>query len=399
MTVVEYFDNVSIENVATALFYYVDKIIYLGSDDQKINTAIDRYKEIFGDKINAKLELCIDSSNNLESITDTLQKIVSENDEIVFDLEGGNEIFLLAAGIVYNNNREKVRLHHIDINKNQLIDAVNNDVILNAPHTYITVEENVKIYGGDVLERQDRTRFFSSEWEYTNDLKRDIYLLWSVYKKHLNDWTDYIKELKNVKGNRKNGSLVFSVNKNAVRDSLLYGSDFLSDISNCGAILNLEEDSNRLSFTYKNKNIKALLNKEGDLLETYVTVCAKNCKDDFGNPLFFDARTGVVIAWNDCLNSQSACVTNEIDVALMKGLSPIFISCKSGTVNAEELYKLNSVAFEFGRKYVKKVLVVSTLQFMGQNTYKDFIQRASELDIKVIELDKIASLESELKSV
>ena len=399
MTVVEYFDNVSIENVATALFYYVDKIIYFGSDVEKINATIARYKEIFGDKINAKLESCIDSSNNLESITDTLQKIVSENEEVVFDLEGGKELFLLAAGIVYNNNREKVRLHCIDINKNQLIDSVNNYVLLNAPHTHITVEENVKIYGGDVLERQDRTRFFSSEWEYTDDLKRDIYLLWDVYKKHLNDWTDCIKELKNVKGNHKNDSMSFSVNKSTVGKSLLYGSDFLSDLLSCGAILNLKEDKNQLSFTYKNKNIKALLNKEGDLLETYVTVCAKNCKDDFGNPLFFDARTGVVIAWNDCLNSQSACVTNEIDVALMKGLVPIFISCKSGSVNAEELYKLNSVAFEFGRKYVKKALVVSTLQFMGQNTYKDFIQRASELDITIIELDKISSVEQALAEI
>lgn len=399
MTVVEYFDNTSIENIATALFYYADEIIYFGPDKQKIDSAICTHKDIFGDRIKANLKSCIDDSNNLENIIKTLQKIVDDNDEVVFDLEGGKELFLLAAGIVYNQNKQKVRLHRIDINKNQLIDAVTNKVILNTPHTYMTVEENVKIYGGDILEREDKTRFVSSEWEYTDDLKSDILLLFNVYKKHLNDWTDLLKEIQNVKGNRKNGSLEFYVNKNNIKKSSLYSSDFLSELSDCGAILNLTEDKNRLSFTYKNKNINELLSKEGNLLETYVTVCAKNCRDNFGESTFVDARTGIVIAWNEHSNPQTVCVTNEIDVALMKGLIPIFISCKSGTVKADELYKLNSVAFEFGNKYVKKVLVASTLNFMGNNTYKDFIQRANELDIKVIELDKITSLELELQSI
>ncbi len=398
MTVVEYFDNTSIENIATALFVNVDKIIYVGADNNEINTAINRYKEILKDK-KIKFEACIEDSHNLKNIVEALEKIVAENDEVVFDLEGGKEIFLLAAGIVYSNHKDKVSLRIIDINKNELINIENNEVISNAPHTYITVDENVKIYGGDILERKDRTMFFSSEWDYTNDLINDIFALWKVYEKHLEDWTELIKELKRLQARCKSGCLSFNADKNSVKESILYSNDILSDLSDCGMILSLKNNKKTLSFTYKNKNVKDLLNEEGNFLETYVTVCAKNCRDKSGRKIFGDVRTGVVIAWDENTKRKIPCVTNEVDVIAMKNLTPVFISCKSGTVKSEELYKLNSVALEFGNKYVKKLLVVASLKFMGDNTYKDFKQRAEELDITVIEVDEIDSLQSALSRI
>ena len=43
----------------------------------------------------------------------------------------------------------------------------------------------------------------------------------------------------------------------------------------------------------------------------------------------------------------------------MHGLVPVFISCKNGSVDSGELYKLNTVAERFGGKYAKRVLVCS----------------------------------------
>ena len=401
VTVVEYFDNTSIENIATALFYYVDKIIYIGPDEDKINLAINRYNELLNDKKKLNIELvpCIEPSNNLQKIVDVLEKIVAENDEVIFDLEGGKELFLVAAGMVYANNKEKVSLHRIDINNNQLINISNNKVLLKSPHTNISVEENVKIYGGEIVEKKDKKRFFSSEWEYNKDLINDILLLWRVYKNHLGDWTEQIKELKYLTSSSKNGLLGFDLNKRDVQESSLYSSKLLSDLSACGAILNFNEDNRNLTFQYKNKNIKDLLSQEGNILETYVTVCAINSVDDKGEKIFNDARTGIVISWDEQLRADVPFVSNEIDVALMRGLVPIFISCKCGMVKAEELYKLNSVAFEFGKKYIKKVLIVASLKFMSDTAYKEFKQRASELDISIIELDETPSLKNAISNL
>ena len=45
----------------------------------------------------------------------------------------------------------------------------------------------------------------------------------------------------------------------------------------------------------------------------------------------------------------------------MKGTVPVFVSCKNGRFDANELYKLNTVAERFGRKYSKKVLVSTSM--------------------------------------
>ena len=39
---------------------------------------------------------------------------------------------------------------------------------------------------------------------------------------------------------------------------------------------------------------------------------------------------------------------NEIDVMLMRGVVPVFVSCKNGAVKMDELYKLDTVAQRFG---------------------------------------------------
>lgn len=69
----------------------------------------------------------------------------------------------------------------------------------------------------------------------------------------------------------------------------------------------------------------------------------------------------------------------------MKGLVPIFISCKNGYVDETELYKLNTVAERFGGPYAQKVLVAT---YFGKNTvdgHKYFVQRAKDMRIQLIE--------------
>ena len=73
---------------------------------------------------------------------------------------------------------------------------------------------------------------------------------------------------------------------------------------------------------------------------------------------------------------------NEIDVLVLKGTIPTFISCKSGILNSKTalraLYELDVVASRFGGKYAKKVLV--TTEEIGP-IYQD---RAAEMGIELV---------------
>ena len=89
----------------------------------------------------------------------------------------------------------------------------------------------------------------------------------------------------------------------------------------------------------------------------------------------------------------------------MRGLRPIFISCKNGSFLPEELYKLSAVAKHFGGEYAKKVLVTNYLSANDNPARKDnclqnkdesndkymkrlkrqlLWNRAQEMDIKIL---------------
>ena len=64
---------------------------------------------------------------------------------------------------------------------------------------------------------------------------------------------------------------------------------------------------------------------------------------------------------------------------------PVFISCKNGIFDSDELYKLSTVAAKFGGPYVKKVLVTTGLSRMNWGKQKQLKARAREMDIAIID--------------
>ena len=70
-----------------------------------------------------------------------------------------------------------------------------------------------------------------------------------------------------------------------------------------------------------------------------------------------DCLVGAHLDWDGVLHSgRSEDVLNEIDVLVLRGLVPTFISCKSGSVDKDALYELRTVTERFGGKYAKMVL-------------------------------------------
>ena len=105
---------------------------------------------------------------------------------------------------------------------------------------------------------------------------------------------------------------------------------------------------------------------------------------------------GVFIDWDGELHDRlddEHDTENEIDVVLMKGVMPVFISCKNGTIDGEELYKLVAVARRFGGKYVKKVLIATYLgRKADSDSMKHLRQRAKDMKINFI--DGVHTLDS-----
>jgi hypothetical protein len=145
-------------------------------------------------------------------------------------------------------------------------------------------------------------------------------------------------------------------------------------------------DKEAFSFTIKNTQISRILSKAGTILELKTFLLAQELQGKKQSH-FNDVMTGVSIDWDGEVHQYGAEIRdteNEIDVLCMKGLLPLFISCKNGAVDEAELYKLGTVAQRFGGGYAKKALVATYIDKKPQQLAY-LRQRAKDMDIQLLE--------------
>ncbi len=404
MTVVELFDNCSVENIASALLCAPDKVILFGDNEKKMLKIKDVYSRIFEKRgVNVTFDCRKASRNNLTDIVNVLSDIVEKEGECVFDLEGGEDLFLVAVGIVYSRYPDRIQLHRFNINTNRIYDCDADGNVCGVQPASLSVEENVLAYGGRIITTSESS-VGVSDLKFTDDFIRDIGLMWKLCSENTGRWNNQTACISKLCSESKcSDGLLFEASMEIVTTLMKKNSTYvkklmnlLESLENYGLIKSLFFDDKVVSFTFKNSQVRYCLTSAGRLLELVVTVMALKAKDKNGEPVYNDVRTGVCIDWDTVAAPEySADVANEIDVMIMKDLTPIFVSCKNGGVDANELYKLSVVAERFGGKYARKVLVASqSFDDTAQGRYLKL--RADDMGIRIIDdFDRMSEKETE----
>jgi hypothetical protein len=170
--------------------------------------------------------------------------------------------------------------------------------------------------------------------------------------------------------------------------------EFLNKLIRCGAVYD-RSTRDRLSYSYTSDLMRYCTLKAGNILETKVLMEAQTLLQD-GALFFQDCRMGVTIDWDGVIHAPMEHLPetrNEIDVIAMRGVTPLFISCKNGNIGEEELYKLHTVATRFGGTNARKMLIASDLDQKSSSGNHAFIQRA--WDMNIILMTDAASLTKE----
>ena len=97
--------------------------------------------------------------------------------------------------------------------------------------------------------------------------------------------------------------------------------------------------------------------------------------------------TGVFIDWDGVMHEEDdpqVDTQNEIDVILTRGLVPLFISCKNGHIDDDELFKLHTVARRFGSRYARVMLIATELDQKGPKADEAFEKRAKDMGIYLV---------------
>lgn len=400
MTYVEFFDKDAIENICACLAHKPDKVIFLGADKKKMDNHIIRYKKVFENR-GINIDFAVVKSvtkNSLQPMIDVLTQIVEEHDDCVFGLTGGEDLHLVAMGIVYERYKDKknIQMHRFNLKNNTIIDCDHDGkTILEEELPFLTVQENIRIYGGDVIYEYEKSGT-TFQWEYTEDFLADINTMWEICRKAPRKWNTHIGVFAKAETLKKefDPMLCTKVKMADLKEHMESTGVELSTLQSlvrklylAGLVLDHKVDEESFFVTFKDEQIKKCLTKAGQVLEMKMSVLMMQAKDKKGNPIYDDVVNGVYIDWDGKLQDQTDTpdTANEIDIMAMRGTIPIFISCKNGKVFMEELFKLNSVAERFGGQYAQKILLAPGLYKSELPQYEYLFQRAEDMHIRVID--------------
>ena len=383
MTLIELYDKARIENIAGALLARADRLILVGDQRKEMERSKPIYEELILRRgRRTEVSFVSVNKNNLGNIVDKLSEVIGENDDCIIDLTGGDDLFLVAAGVLIERYGSRVKCHRFNLKNSTVTDCDADGNTVGVDSFDISIEENIRLYGGKIVDS-------GYAFVFDDELNRDVSAIWSIAKRDLRYWNYCSLTLKDIiehYGTEDGLRIRYSVaDATAALRSTggNYGirADFLDSLEAAGLIHSLQNGEN-VSFTFKNDAVMDILSVPGKMLEVAVASALSKIKDADGNPMYNDVRVGVIIDWST--ESEDAPTLNEIDVLAMKDAIPIFISCKSGIFDANELYKLKTVATRFGEKYAKGVIVFTSPEALRGNL--EYIRgRADDMGIRRIE--------------
>ena len=399
MTFVEFFDNDPIKNVSSAMLYSPERVILVGKNNNLGEKYKKRYERVFDvrkengicDKT-VEFQFRCTSQQTLQGYVQLLTDIVETYDDCVFDVDGGDQLMMVAFGVVYERYRDKnIRLHRFNPLLHKECDCDEDGVFLEGTPTKLTVEEVVRLHGGGVV-YSDVHGEHTYRWDMNPDFRNDIELMWSFCRNDTRRWNVQIGVFQAAKtiGRTSADGLTVTADLMSVEMWLdekgwkyKIDSDMIRYLEQHELIADFKLTAHSVSLTFKNLQVKRCLTKSGTAFEMFVYSTIRSLTDQNGAPMYDDVVNGVFIDWDGVLHDDSTdnvCDTeNEIDVMMTHGFIPIFLSCKSGKIEKEELYKLHTVARRFGGAGAKMVLATTNVE----NEY--LRQRMRDMGIHLIE--------------
>ena len=402
MTYIEFFDRASVENICACLTRVPERVVLIGDDYDLLARHCSRYEALFRAR-----GFAVDfvpksvNNNNLQSIVEVLSQIVEQYDDCVFGLTGGSDLCLVAMGIISERYRDRnVKMHRFSLASGKVLDCDQDGVtVAENRQPKLTVEENIRLYGGDVL-YDDKKPEATHLWDMNEDFRRDIRTMWRICCQQGNrQWNEQMGVVAAAVKAQPGSGLSVNVPRSDVERNLRWDDasmaihrPLLEELKAAGLLLGWEISEQSVILEFKNEQIKRCLSKAGQVLELYVYLTALEATDNRGSLVYNSVMTGVYIDWDGIPGATDGGEDshNEIDVLMMDGVVPTFVSCKNGTVKVDELYKLKVVSEHFGNRYAKKVLVAPMLdedrhnsEFMKEQV-RYITLRAKDMGIRVV---------------
>lgn len=372
-TLIELYDERPIENVlATEMFRPRETVIVCPpqvAKDRALKSSLQKYFEVRG----CPVKLTVESASLLDAVKveDKLRRILSTHEDCAIDISGGGDAALFAAGAISG----ETPVFTYSRKKNAFFEIKNAPFARSLPCTVrLNAEACFLMAGGTLLPgREDNKKL--------PNLLPQIDSLFQVYSENRRTWNRQISYIQRI-SSAADADLTAKGNRTVKADRGMVTADekLLCGLADHGLILDLVLTQEQVSFRFPDEVIRFWLRDMGSVLElqVYRACLAAECFDD--------VVLSAVVNWK-AGDAKRAAVTNEIDVMAVKGVQPVFISCKTGEIKTEALNELAILRDRFGGKGSRAVIVSSAMSSAGRALMR---RRAAELEIEVIEWNDIS---------
>ena len=387
MTLLKCFTDSHIDNIAACLRLQPDTMILMGNLGA-MEASLPRYRKLLKDRNrNTRIQVLDISGKSFGDLCAALLQLVRQQDKCVIDLTGGDESLILAVGAVLAGLEERLRreveVQTFRLDLGDVVDCVQNNCVLPHKDANLTVEELVALHGGCL---------YTKDYQPPKDITwRDLDGLWQIVREDPKQWNRAIMQLSEFESRSDSKTQIYlPLRYLQGRISNFQQKEMeirrLLDKLHRQGVLTDRSSRDALEYTYNSSLLQYCTRKAGNVLEVKTLLEGRAARKG-SKPLFQDCRMSVSIDWDGIVHDPAQRMPetrNEIDVVLMHGLTPVFISCKNGNIGEEELYKLHTVATRFGGPYARKMLVATDLDRKSTAANRAFMQRAWDMDIYLV---------------
>lgn len=385
MTLIECFDNNPINNIVGCLRHRPERVIFIGRQDD-MKKPVKTFQKILDERgISTEIIMRDVNMSDPAEITQALTDIVKNEFFCTIDIDGGNRRVLMAVGALWNNLTEsqqnRVSIQDFNHFSQKDIDLDGDGHLIEGERVFLTADELINLHGGIIYPR------IAEQFDaYTVDSLAPFFKIMALDSI---DWNTAIGILTEFESHSISDTEVY-INLDSVSSVIKKYDDKLPELQKLltifenNAIIRNSSFENVLRYDYPDPFCHYCTRKAGNVLELKTLFEARNAVTDDGDKFFDDYYMSINIDWDGIIHNSGENLQetrNEIDVLVIRGVTPLFISCKNGKFDDTELYKLNTVANRFGGKQVRKALVVGDMSELTDALRR----RAKDTDIYLIE--------------
>jgi len=371
-TLIELYDIYPIANVLGALTFSPDECILLCPSGLKVDKEMKRSLRTFFKymKSDTKLTFIPVSLYDAIKTEHVLREVLDSHQDCAIDISGGTDAALFATGEVAGDTP----VFTYSGKKRSFFEIKNAPFVRGqVPDVHLDVKSCLLLGGGTLLPGRADNAILSRRTEQIDKL----FAAYSKYRRIWNAQISYIQKISSSEPGELDaeGDLTNKAGgRNVTAEPALFQA-----LAEAGLILNLEIRSESIRFRFPDETLRFWLRDIGAVLElqVYRACLAAGCFDDVVLSAVVNWQSGEI---------KSDSVSNEIDVMAVRGIRPIFISCKTSDVHTEALNELSILRERFGGHYSRAILVTSGTASRSRATMRN---RATKLGIELIEWEDL----------